>query len=80
MWAFRWEGVIQTYFALERFDDVKGAWKRSTTEVRRARVVFEESLLSLGRESREAVESGFDIQQEGWVHGQRGLTERSCRV
>ncbi len=34
MWAFRWECVIRTYFALERFLDVKDTWKRSNTKVR----------------------------------------------
>ncbi|CAM9917838.1 unnamed protein product [Pylaiella littoralis] len=32
MWAFRWEGVIQTYFQLERFSDVKKIWMRSKTK------------------------------------------------
>lgn len=33
MWASRWECVIQTFFALDRFGDVKNTWKRSNNEV-----------------------------------------------
>lgn len=34
MWASRWECVIRTFFTLERFSDVKDAWKRGNAKVR----------------------------------------------
>ncbi|CBJ29284.1 pentatricopeptide repeat-containing protein, putative [Ectocarpus siliculosus] len=32
MWAFRWECMMQSFFFLERYDDVRKTWRRSKTK------------------------------------------------